>query len=286
MRRTDKDRKKDSQTLIAAEHLCCDAKSISFFTELDPLNPFNEVSGARSSSGDLLFFSVNNRVLSFPTRIYGSPHIKPLTNSGIEEITKHKNFINCKTIFFSNKWNGTSVTVYKYQNDKDETFVSVTQRGNVFLRDTSVCQLLTEVLHLLGVQPFAENLTVSINDLPSSLILIKDPHIQSITFELCGFKYPEFVAYNRSSELIPLYCTTNDGRIRPWIESHETGGTLWSHRLFLAHDIETKGDQGRKNRKKETKSKRKRESSEEESFPTKKKKKKKKKKKHSEKTTA
>jgi hypothetical protein len=54
--------------------------------------------------------------------------------------------------------------------------------------------------------------------LPPALSALADSNIQSISFELCGSDFPELVKYNFAMALIPLYCTTYSGAIKPYTE--------------------------------------------------------------------
>lgn len=54
-------------------------------------------------------------------------------------------------IFLGNKWNGTNIMVYKYQDDTGQTFITAGPRGHAFLKDTRYSQQLTIFLTLLGL---------------------------------------------------------------------------------------------------------------------------------------
>lgn len=82
-------------------------------------------------------------------------------------------------------------------------------KGSVFLKNSNFGDFLSLSLKTLKCKTGED-----LKNHPK-LDLLKDPEIQSISFELCGQLEPHLVNYDFDIDLKPLFYTTYDGKIAP-----------------------------------------------------------------------
>lgn len=117
-------------------------------------------------------------------------------------------------VFIANKWNGINLTVFKYQDTKGQTFVSVMPRGQAFLRGEifeSLCTLLQIAVDSRRTAA-QSSATAQLNKV---FPLLSQPEVQSVTYELIGKQFAQLVAYDFDNKLQPLFATTFDGTLIP-----------------------------------------------------------------------
>lgn len=153
----------------ACAQFYCKQTQIQYFSLQDPLNPVfiklliilsqvNTVQGFVCKKegnliGSLYIAAVNENELADPILVYGTPKFYPFSKTkpqstdseGKEELNEKSNA--CAFYFFSNKYNGTNITFYKYYDAKGNIFVTGTP-----LRIQLIFKLNPGFLHLLVIQ--------------------------------------------------------------------------------------------------------------------------------------
>eukprot|EP01125_Pyxidicula_operculata_P002454 TRINITY_DN12316_c0_g1_i1.p1 TRINITY_DN12316_c0_g1~~TRINITY_DN12316_c0_g1_i1.p1 ORF type:complete len:658 (-),score=188.38 TRINITY_DN12316_c0_g1_i1:35-2008(-) len=220
---------------LVVEAFSCPKSSIQVFQNLqDPFNPQNHLDGGICKHegvyyGSVLIHSVNNVDLAKPLVVFGVPKMekRPKEFSQISS--------GVTSFYLSNKWNGENITAYKYPDGKGKEFVTFKPRGYPVIRDFKFSDTIQQICKALGVeapapaaeqsaeqpaQPAAAPATSVINTqaLPETLALLKDPKIQSVSYELCGTEVSELVKYNFPTKLEPLFTTSKTGAISPIIK--------------------------------------------------------------------
>jgi len=211
----------------------CSARGLkNFNNKEDPFNYPNKISGIMCHrdgifGGSLYITHVNGQKLRKDQIIFGTPKLAyPYTKAGYDTQT-YKSMIRlegkCASYLISTKWNGTNVLIYKYTDDNGKVYVSAKSKGGVFIHNTQFGDFLDLTREALGMSSNPRD-TIRIDDLPEILSDLKDPKIQSKTFELCGKKEPHLVKYDFSISLKPLFVSYYDGRIAPCIDPKSTLG--------------------------------------------------------------
>jgi len=192
------------------------------FVGIDPCNPQNKVSSMLckedGSFVGSLFITQVNSVEVKPQIIYGTPKILSpyIKNQSFEDEDQREfiKFPTCNTYYLSNKWNGSNVLFYKYENEKGEYFISAKPRMSAFISDGLTGNFFSAIKEMLNLP-----LSIESNELPVAFHPLKDKNVQSIAFELCGYKVPHLVKYDFDLALKPLFTIQNDGRIMPILNS-------------------------------------------------------------------
>lgn len=145
-----------------------------------------------------------------------SPSPSNPTSSGSENANRNPwaQIQPTSRVFIANKWNGINLTVFKYQDAKNNNFVSAMSRGHASLRGelfTAFCTLLQ--INLDNRRTAAQS--SSTTQLNNAFPLLTQPEIQSVTYELIGKQFAQLVAYDFDNKIQPLFATTFDGTMIP-----------------------------------------------------------------------
>lgn len=124
----------------------------------------------------------------------------------------------CKNVYFSTKWNGMNVLIFKYSDKAGNIFYSAKSKGAAFLHNGNYGNFKDLLVGFLNWDPT----TTSYKDIPL-LEELKSEDIQAIGFELCGKREPHLVNYDFDLDLKPLFISTNNGQIRPVINEDGYG---------------------------------------------------------------
>lgn len=143
---------------------------------------------------------------------------------------------------FVHKWNGLHLTFFKYTDPSGRRYVSCRNRGQPILSpDVRYFVDLERLLRTAksstptsdtsdtsdtsaapaSTAPSAVDTVIDLDALPDGLQLLREPEIQSVSCEMCGYLYPQIIKYPFPLALIPLHATFVDGRIR--LPSTDTG---------------------------------------------------------------
>jgi predicted kinase len=215
----------------AATQLTCEPHEAEYFQENDPLNQQNRVAGYICKSNDnMIIMSVSNEATaqqqqpSPPLLIFPTPSFAQVRGEGGVFAPRRESF---SSYYLAHKWNGVNITVYKYTDAANNVFVTAKTRSVPFLKDTDHGKFRTLFLDVLaGSNPQwdTENnkyeLPISIYSLPTALLALGLPTVQSATFELCGARVPHIVRYPFQLALMPLFITFVNGKISPFMESN------------------------------------------------------------------
>jgi len=130
-------------------------------------------------------------------------------------------FPKCAKVYFTNKWNGTSVLMYKYMDNEGNVFVSGKSRMHPTLKDINQFDCLLscakEALKLSKeIHGDEANAKLTLENLPESLLVLLDPLVQSVAFEICGSALPHLVKYDFKIDAKPLFITKINGAIVPY----------------------------------------------------------------------
>jgi len=208
----------------------CKKTQVQSFNQKDPLNPGNLLTGfvckkEGSMIGSLFITHCNGIEYAEPLLIYGAPKIwSPYQRSsnsvGADDDQEDEqqpsaptqrvfvDFPDCEQYCLLNKWNGANIVFYKYKDDKGTSFITAKPRQLVFVNDSSLGNYLTAVKEFLKTDSGP-------HPLPASLAPLDNEKVQSMTFELCGNKFPHLVKYDFEVSMEPLFQTFNDGVIQP-----------------------------------------------------------------------
>jgi len=229
----------------------CKKTQVQSFNQKDPLNPSNTLTGyvckkEGSMIGSLYVTHCNGSELAEPQLIYGAPKMwVPYQRAsgsavgGDEEDREDEqvsaptqrifiDFPDCEQYCLLNKWNGANIVFYKYKDEKGATFLSAKPRQLAFVNDSSLGNYLSALKEFLKMEQGP--LTLDEKRLPASLAPLLGEKVQSLTFELCGNKFPHLVKYDFEVALEPLFQTFHDGVIQP---IHNAKGPRFNVPLLL-----------------------------------------------------
>lgn len=194
---------------------------VSFHTT-DPINPSNAVEGIMCRQtgkydGSLIIYCVNGLLLKKPIIVHSTPKVvypyKSYDDLSLRDF-KDEEFNGCTMYYLSNKWNGTNVVVFKYEDAHGNVFVSAKTKGTVFLQDSIHGNFLS--LSLEAITGSAHQ-GIHYDDLPPCLLPLCQEDVQAISFELCGSRLKHLVYYDVPLMLHPLFYISPSGRIKPHI---------------------------------------------------------------------
>lgn len=196
----------------AANAFGVSAKMVSPFSRKDTFNNNNIITGficrKKGPMQGSLYITHVNGVYFEPQLIFGTPKLEyPYLDQSTRD---YKDFSGCDIAILSEKLNGMNVLFYKYFDAYGNMYLTAKSKGTPFLTNTefgNFLDLTKEVLQFEG--------NSLLEDLHPHLMHLLQEDIQSISFELFGKKEPHLVNYDVDINLVPLFVTYYDGRIRP-----------------------------------------------------------------------
>lgn len=194
----------------AAKLFDCTTSYIDDFSEEDPLNPCNKVSGFINrkkslTGGSLLITNINGVDLNEPQVIYGTPKLRYPYEEG-KDNRDYIKFPEHDRALLYEKFDGVNIMFYRYFDAEGKMFIAAKTKGTAFVKDGDFGDFLTLTKKVLDRENFLRK------DITSHLT----EGFQSVACELYGYEEPHLVKYSEDINLIPLFITMTDGRILPF----------------------------------------------------------------------